>query len=282
MALTGEQLDRFHADGYLPLGALMSADELESLRRRTDDLTAGRVPPGRVGFQLDEKWRRTGYDSTGYAYAGPSDGYRKIGGLEWDPVFYPVIAGAAMLEVIHQLIPQPLAIHRAMILMKPAHGGTALGWHQDTGTGFPVARHFLLHDLDRARRRRCGKRGHVHPAGKPVLRRRRPAVAGGHGPRPCPRDRAGRRPGEGGPDRRGRRVLSVEPARAARLRPQSDRPPAASDERDLHAGRRSDHLGPGWQEATGATPHRAGGGLLAEPSRDGRSVPRPCLRPTCC
>ena len=139
MALTGEQLDRFHADGYLALGALMSAAEMESLRRRTDDLTAGRVPTGRVGFQLDEKWRRTGYDATGYAYAGPSDGYRKIGGLEWDPVFYPVIAGAAMLEVIHQLVPQPLAIHRAMILMKPAHGGTALGWHQDTGTGFPVA-----------------------------------------------------------------------------------------------------------------------------------------------
>ena len=138
MALTGEQLDRFHADGYLPLGALMSAAELESLRRRTDDLTAGRVPTGRVGFQLDEKWRRTGYDATGYAYAGPSDGYRKIGGLEWDPVFYPVIAGAATLDVIGQLIPQPLAIHRAMILMKPAHGGTALGWHQDTGTGFPV------------------------------------------------------------------------------------------------------------------------------------------------
>ena len=138
MALTGEQLDRFHADGYLPLGALMSAAEMESLRRRTDDLTAGRVPTGRVGFQLDEKWRRTGYDATGYAYAGPSDGYRKIGGLEWDPVFYPVIAGAATLDVIGQLIPQPLAIHRAMILMKPAHGGTALGWHQDTGTGFPV------------------------------------------------------------------------------------------------------------------------------------------------
>ena len=137
-ALTGEQLDRFHAGGYLPLGALLSAAELESLRRRTDDLTAGRVPPGRIGFQLDERWRRTAGDATGYAYAGPSDGYRKIGGLEWDPVFYPVIAGAAMLEVIGRLVPRPLAIHRAMILMKPAHGGTALSWHQDTGAGFPV------------------------------------------------------------------------------------------------------------------------------------------------
>ena len=138
MGLTAEQLERFHADGYLPLGALMTADELESLSCRTDDLTAGRVPPGRVGFQLDEKWRHTRYDSTGYAYAGPSDGYRKIGGLEWDSVFYPVITGPAMLEVIGQFVPQPLAIHRAMILMKPANGGTALGWHQDTGTGFPV------------------------------------------------------------------------------------------------------------------------------------------------
>lgn len=138
MALTGEQLDRFRADGYLPLGAVMSAGDLESLSRRTDDLTTGRVPPGRVGFQLDKKWHHAGYDSTGYAYAGASDGYRKIGGLEWDPVFYPVITGPAMLDVIHQLVPQPLAIHRAMILMKPANGGTALGWHQDTGTGFPV------------------------------------------------------------------------------------------------------------------------------------------------
>ena len=117
MALTGEQLDRFHADGYLPLGAVMSAGELESLSRRTDDLTSGRVPPGRVGFQLDKKWHHTGYDSTGYAYAGASDGYRKIGGLEWDPVFYPVIAGAAMLDVIGQLIPQPLAFHRVMSRM---------------------------------------------------------------------------------------------------------------------------------------------------------------------
>lgn len=138
MALTCEQLERFRADGYLPLGALMSPAELEALSRRTDDLTAGRIPAGRVGFQLDKKWHHTGYDSTCYDYAGPSDGYRKIGRLEWDAVFYPVITGPAMLDVIHQLVPQPIAIYRAMILMKPAHGGTALGCHQDTGTGFPV------------------------------------------------------------------------------------------------------------------------------------------------
>ena len=89
MALDGEQLDRFRADGYLPLGAVMSAGELQSLSRRTDDLTTGRVPPGRVGFQLDKKWHHAGYDSTGYAYAGASDGYRKIGGLEWDSGLLP-------------------------------------------------------------------------------------------------------------------------------------------------------------------------------------------------
>lgn len=72
MALDGEQLDRFHADGYLPLGAVMSAGELQSLNRRTDDLTTGRVPPGRVGFQLDNKWHHAGYDSTRRRWRRPA------------------------------------------------------------------------------------------------------------------------------------------------------------------------------------------------------------------
>ena len=139
MALSADDIDRFHVAGSLPLGKLLSPAELESLRQRTDDLTTGRVPRGKTTFQLDEKWNRNPGDATNYGYAGPSDGYRKIAGLEWDPVFYPVIAGTGMLEVLEQIIPRPLEILRAMILMKPAHGGTALGWHQDTGAGFPVS-----------------------------------------------------------------------------------------------------------------------------------------------
>jgi hypothetical protein len=141
--LNDTQFETFRHEGYLHLGRLMSDAALEALQKRMDDLTSGKVVNEGLSFQSEpEAPGQVGMPG----FAGPSGRYRKIGGLHHDSLIWDFITLPASSAIMRRLIEAPLAVHRAMVLLKPAGGGSALGWHQDTGHGFPAGptRYFTI------------------------------------------------------------------------------------------------------------------------------------------
>ena len=134
--LNDTQFETFRREGYLHLGRLMSDAALEALQQRMDDLTSGKVVNEGLSFQSEpEAPGQVGMPG----FAGPSGRYRKIGGLHHDSLIWDFITLPASSAIMRRLIEAPLAVHRAMVLLKPAGRGSALGWHQDAGDGFPAA-----------------------------------------------------------------------------------------------------------------------------------------------
>ena len=133
--LSHGQLESFRERGYLHLGPLISRPALGDLQERMDDLTSGRIVHEKLSFQSEPS---APGEPGAYGFAGPSDRYRKIGGLHHDPLMWAFITLPAAVSIMHQLIGTALAGHRAMVLLKPAAGGSELSWHRDCGQGFPV------------------------------------------------------------------------------------------------------------------------------------------------
>ena len=65
---------------------------------------------------------------------GPSLAYRKLEKLERDPVFADWIDNALFASIARSTIGGDIAIYRASLFTKGAHGGTVLPWHQDGGS----------------------------------------------------------------------------------------------------------------------------------------------------
>jgi polysaccharide pyruvyl transferase WcaK-like protein len=125
----------YQLDGYLRLGKVLDDDTLTALRQRIDDIMLGRVVHPGLQAQLD----------TGGAYEGLPDavegvpvstlGYRKIQGLEHDPLFLALVQHRLFREICaHEYgAHAAISIFRAMVMNKPAAQGTVLPWHQDAG-----------------------------------------------------------------------------------------------------------------------------------------------------
>jgi len=138
MAIDHDPLDweRFDRDGYVRLGRLVDEADLRAMQQRIDAIMLGEadVDYDRLLMQLDTT--SGDYADLGaqtYGFKGPSHRYRKVEGLETDPVFrswvqHPM-AGAICGRMHGDGV--PIAIFRAMFMNKPASAGTVLPWHQD-------------------------------------------------------------------------------------------------------------------------------------------------------
>lgn len=85
-----DQWRQFEERGYLRLGPVVSGEELQGLRRRIDQVMLGEaaVPYGRMMMQLDTSsglYEDMDPQTTGHK--GATLAYRKIQGLEFDPLF---------------------------------------------------------------------------------------------------------------------------------------------------------------------------------------------------
>ncbi len=125
----------YHLEGYLRLGKVLDDRELDTLRRRIDDIMLGKVVQPGIQVQLD-----TGgaYDELPDAVEGvptPTLAYRKVQGLEQDPLFMALIQHPLFRDICgHEYgAHAAISIFRAMIMNKPAGQGTMLPWHQDGG-----------------------------------------------------------------------------------------------------------------------------------------------------
>lgn len=129
--ITAEQWQRFEEDGFLPLGRVLTDGELDALRSRTDDIMLGRadVAYDDLLMQLDGSPAQTN------GWKGATLGYRKIQGLEVDRLFGAYLARPEYRAVCRRVYgPVAVSCYRAMLMNKPATGGTVLGWHQDRWT----------------------------------------------------------------------------------------------------------------------------------------------------
>src|SRR5262245_49374018 len=134
--LTDETWAQYERDGYLPLGRVLEGSELGALQARLDDIMLGRAPVDydRLLMQLDSETGK--YEDAGpmtLGFKGPTLGYRKVDGLERDPVFLAYLQRPLFRALCARTYGTGRAIscYRAMFMNKPAGRGTLLPWHQD-------------------------------------------------------------------------------------------------------------------------------------------------------
>ena len=134
--LTEEQWSSFFRDGFVRLGRVLDAAELEGLQTRINQIMLGEadVDYDKMMMQLDSA---TGeYDDAGAqsnGHKGATLNYRKIQQLEFDPLFLQFMQKPLFKEICARVYGGhiPISTFRAMFMNKPAGKGTFLPWHQD-------------------------------------------------------------------------------------------------------------------------------------------------------
>jgi phytanoyl-CoA hydroxylase len=119
--------------GWARLGVVASGEALERLRLRADDIMLGRIVYEGLFFQLDSENGSYKDLVFGRGWEGPSLRYRKIEKLESDPLFRAWLENSLFERVVRAIVGAEVAIYRATLFSKGAHGGTDLPWHQDGG-----------------------------------------------------------------------------------------------------------------------------------------------------
>lgn len=140
-----EQHQTFMEQGYLRLGSLLGPAALTALQQRIDDIMLGKIPYPQMRFQLDGatgEYKNLPPDSEGHK--GATLQYRRITGLEDDPLFLAYIQHPIVHQICLRYIGPDVSIFRAMFMNKPAQQGTVLPWHQDVGEGWGLDRNPII------------------------------------------------------------------------------------------------------------------------------------------
>ncbi len=123
MKLNEQQIRQFQKDGYLVVKGLLSPDELETLRERTDDIAAGRVEFPREKIE---------YEPGAPVDALSLDHVRKINeGAGSDLVLAAHSRHPRILEIIESLLGPDLKLYGDQFFIKPP-GGIEKTYHQDS------------------------------------------------------------------------------------------------------------------------------------------------------
>ena len=136
--LTDEQWEQFQSSGYLHLGRVAGAAELDALKQRIDDVMLGAAPLdyGRMLMQLDVVEGREGPGPQTRGHKGATLNYRKIQDLEFDDLYLAYMQKPLFRSICGRAYGTnaPVACFRAMFMNKPAGKGHDLTWHQDRWT----------------------------------------------------------------------------------------------------------------------------------------------------
>jgi len=134
---TDQDHEQFSEQGYLRLGKVF--DQTEALQQRIDDIMLGKISCETMQFQLDGatgEYEKLAPNTPGHK--GATLAYRRITGLEQDPLFLTYMQYPLFRQITRRYIGEDVSIFRAMFMNKPAHQGTKLPWHQDVGKGWGV------------------------------------------------------------------------------------------------------------------------------------------------
>jgi phytanoyl-CoA hydroxylase len=129
-------------DGYARLGLRVPEPALVALRDRVDSLLTQPEPLPGLFYQLDAASGRYEDLESGRGWEGPSLRYRKVEKLERDPLFRAWITHPLCVQLARAVYPDAgrITLYRAILMNKPADGGTPLPWHQDGGRFWGVDR----------------------------------------------------------------------------------------------------------------------------------------------
>jgi len=128
---------QFMEQGYLRLGKVLGVEELIALQARIDAIMLGEILYPKMHFQMDGKTGDYGkMEPNTQGNKGASLSYRRITGLEQDPLFLAYMQHPVFRAITEYYIGEHVSVFRAMFMNKPAHQGTVLPWHQDIGEGW--------------------------------------------------------------------------------------------------------------------------------------------------
>lgn len=133
-------LAHFAEHGYARLGPVLCAAGIASLRAQTKALMSGTLHYDELYYQHDAPSGQ--YTDLRYlqGWAGPSHGYRKLEGLQVDPIFRDWIENGLFERIARRLIGPSVSLYRAVLWNKAARAGTELPWHQDDGKFWGIDR----------------------------------------------------------------------------------------------------------------------------------------------
>ena len=129
MTLTAEQKTCFAENGYLPYDRVLTDEELDALRRRSEDIAEGHLThlPQQY-IQLEAAFRDAKDDDSPRL-----DTVRKMTHLcYYDDIFKPIAQKAAIVDVIEDLLGPNIKLYTDQLMMKSRFNGTVTDWHQDS------------------------------------------------------------------------------------------------------------------------------------------------------
>ena len=120
--LTHDQIDAYHRDGFVAGPKVLADQQIESLRRRFDDIIQGRVEDYPTSL-------RGAAPSKG----GNLRGIKMVNVMRHDPVFRDMLLhNQAIANLAHDLLEGPVRVWQDQAIMKAPHDtATGLAWHQD-------------------------------------------------------------------------------------------------------------------------------------------------------
>lgn len=139
-----EAVDHYRAHGWARLGRVLEDGALEALRARCDAIMLGQVVIPGLFFQHDAESGRYEDLEFGKGWQGPSTAYRKLEKLELDPSFRQLVELPLYERLVRRVIGDSVTIYRAMLMNKPARGGSETPWHQDGGEFWGLDREPVL------------------------------------------------------------------------------------------------------------------------------------------
>jgi phytanoyl-CoA hydroxylase len=128
MALTEEQKASFWENGFLPVHDVLSPEEVEALRKRTEQIILGEVPFPQQFMMIEPELAGRNVEEVPAIFR-----IRKLWELtQHDPVFQEYARHPKIVEVVCDLLGPDIKLYADQMLLKPPFHGSAKPYHQDS------------------------------------------------------------------------------------------------------------------------------------------------------
>lgn len=120
-ALSDEQIEFFHENGYLAGVRVLNDEQIEKLRSEL----AGLMRPGQADNPLFYEYHHNESDDASRTL------FHALGAWRVSPAFHDLIFNRAFTVPAGQLLDGPVRFWHDQLFVKPAHDGAVVAWHQD-------------------------------------------------------------------------------------------------------------------------------------------------------